>query len=275
MLFDLSGKRKNVVRVVYGFLAVIFAGGFLFFGIGSEGGGGLGDLLGFGTNDTGSGNPQFDQQIEDAEAAIATDPADEQALADLISVRFQAGNAALEGDETTGQISITPEAETQYQEAISAWEDYLKVAKKPDSGTAAIANNVYGSLISFSEPQDLPLLAKDAVLPAQLSADDNPGVGTYATLAQYAYFSGDSEVGDEAAKKAVAEADPSQQKSLEKQLASTAKAAEQLQKEIEKQAKKGSGEEAFTNPLEGGLGGGALPGAPAVPGAPAAPAPAP
>lgn len=272
MLFDLSGKRKNVVRVVYAFLAVIFAGGFLFFGIGSEGGGGLGDLLGFGTSHSGgSSNPQFDQQIEDAEAALATDPKDEEALADLISVRFQAGNAALEGDSHTGQIQITPEAETQYQRAASAWRDYLEIVKKPDPGTAAIANNVYGSLISFSDPQDLPILAEDAVVPAELSAQENPGVGTWATLAQYAYFADKTDLGDRAAQNAIAEADGSQQKQLERQLEQTAEAAAELHKEIKKQAKSGGGEQAFTNPLEAGSGGGAFPGAPGVPGAPPAP----
>ena len=81
MLFDLSSpRRKNVVRVVYGALALLFAGGFIFFGIGSEGGGGgLFDGI-FGDGGGGSTAEQFEQQIEDAEKKLETDPADQRAL---------------------------------------------------------------------------------------------------------------------------------------------------------------------------------------------------
>jgi hypothetical protein len=271
VLFDLSGKRKNVVRVVYGFLALLFAGGFLLFGIGSESGiGGIGDLFGFGTSNTGNDNPAFEDRINEAEEKLAADPNDESALRTLVEVHYQAGNDALEVDEETGSVTITDTAEQEYNETIAAWEDYLEVAKKPDDGTASIANQAYGVLLQNSEPASVPTLAKDAVGPAEIVAEATPGVGTYSTLAQYAYFAGDEELGDEAAKKAVAEADPSQKKQLQKQLDATAKAAADLIEQIEKQAKKGDGEEAFSNPLEQGIGGGTLPGAPA-PGTPPAP----
>ena len=272
MLFDLSGKRKNVVRVVYGFLALLFAGGFLLFGIGSESGiGGIGDLLGFGTGDSGNNNPAFDDQIQEAEDKLAADPKDESALRTLVEVHYQAGNDALDVDEATGSITITDDAEQEYDEAIAAWDDYLEVAKKPDEGTASIANQAYGVLLQNADPASLPTLAKDAILPAEIVAESTPGVGTYATLAQYAYFAGDVKLGDEAAQKAVGEADASEAKQIEQQLEATAKAAVELQEQIDKQAEQGTGEEAFTNPLESGIGGGSpLPGAPA-PGTPPAP----
>ena len=163
-------------------------------------------------------------------------------------------------DESTGQISMTTESEQEYNEAASAWQDYLKVADKPDGSTAAIANQAYGIILQFAEPTEVSTIAEDAVVPAEMSAEDTPGVGPWATVAQYAYFAGDDELGDEAAKKAVGEADASERKDLEKQLASAKKQAAQLAAEIKKQAKKGDGEEAFTNPLEQGIGGGALPG---------------
>lgn len=275
MLFDLSGKRRNVIRVVYAFLAIIFGAGFLFFGIGSEVQGGLGDLFGFGTNDDSNGNPAFEDQIDDAEQKLASDPKDERALADLVQIHYQAGNDAVEVDEATGQISMTQDSEQEYNEAVSAWQDYLKVAKKPDDSTAAIANQAYGVLLQFSEPTEVSTIAKDAVVPAEISAEGNPGVGPWATVAQYAYFAGDTELGDEAAKKALAEADPSQRKQLQKELDSTAKAAIKLEEEIKKQAEKGGDEEAFTNPLEQGIGGGAPPGGAAPPGAPPGTPPAP
>jgi hypothetical protein len=56
MLFDLqSGRRRRVIQVVFGALAVIFAVSFVFFGIGSEVGGGFADSLNLGG---GSDDPQ-------------------------------------------------------------------------------------------------------------------------------------------------------------------------------------------------------------------------
>ena len=257
-----------MVQVVYAALAILFAVSFVGFGIGSDAAGGIFDALGLGSDDS-SEDPAFEQDIDDAEAKIAADPKDEKAYQDLISVRFQAGNSALDADETTGQVSLTTEAETQFREAIATWEDYRKVTNKPDPGTAAIANNAYGTLLQFSDPQDVPGLAEDAIPSAQITAEDVGGVGPYFTLAQYAYFGGDAGLGDEAAKKAIEEVDPSQKKQIQKDLEATKKAAAELEKQIEKQAGKGGGEEAFTNPLEQGAGLGGTP----VPGAPTAPAP--
>jgi hypothetical protein len=270
MLFDLSGKRKRVVQVVYALLAILFAVSFVGFGIGSDAAGGIFDAFGLGSGSNDNDNPAFEDRINEAEEQLAADPKDEAALQTLVEVHYQAGNDELDVDEETGAITITDTAEESYNESVAYWEDYLEVAKKPDDGTASIANQAYGVLLQNADPASVPTLAKRAVPPAEIVAEATPGVGTYATLAQYAYFAGDTKLGDDAAKKAVAEADPSQKKSLEQQLEATAKAAAELQKQIDKQAEQGDGEGAFTNPLEQGIGGGTLPGAPA-PGTPPAP----
>jgi hypothetical protein len=274
MLFDLSGKRRNFIRVIYAILAALFLGGFLFFGIGSDAPGGLGDLLGFGTNETSSGTPQFDQEIEDAEERLAEDPKDEAALSQLVQVRYQAGNNALERDEETGQITLTEDAETQFSESTDAWERYMKAAKKPSGDVAAIANQAYAILLQFSDPQDIPQLAEDAVPAAEAYAEANPGVGTFATLAQVAYFAGDTETGDAAAAKAAQEVDASQRKQLEKDLEAAKEAAAQLDKQLAKQAEQGGEGEAFSNPLQDTAGGSPLGGAP-LPGSSPTQTPAP
>ena len=228
-----------------------------------EASGGIFDIFGLGSNsDNQTGNPAFEEQIDEAEERAAADPKDDKALADLVQLHYQAGNDAVEVDEATGQISMTTESEEEYAQATSAWQDYLKVAKDPDPSTAAIANQAYGVILQFAEPTELATIAEDAVIPAEISAEDTPGVGPWATVAQYAYFAGDTKTGDEAAKKALAEADSSQRKDIQKQLDATRKSAIQLQEQIKKEAEKGGGEGAFTNPLEEGIGGGgALPGA--------------
>jgi hypothetical protein len=275
MLFDLSGKRKRVVQVVYAALAVLFAVSFVGFGIGSDAAGGIFDAFGLGSNDTQSGNPAFEEQIDEAEQKVAADPKDEQALSDLVQLHYQAGNDAVEVDEETGQVSFTSEADAEYAAAASAWQDYLKAAKKPDPSTAAIANQTYGVILQSAEPTEVESIAKDAVVPAEISAEDTPGAGPWATVAQYAYFAGDVKLGDEAAEKALAEVESSQRKQLEKDLDAYKTGAAELEKQIQKQAEKGDDSGAFTNPLEEGVGSGSTPLPGAGAGLPGGTAPAP
>jgi hypothetical protein len=266
MLFDLrSGKRRRVVQVVFGFLAVIFVVGFLGFGIGGEtGGGGILDAIGVGGSD-GSGNPQFDEQIEDAEDAVAADPKDEKALLELSEAYYQSGQFQLEADPETGQPVLTEGARSDFEGALGAWEQYLGLKpKKPDPGVAAIMAQAY---VQLEDAQG----AADA---QRIVAEDNPSSGTYGNLAFYLYASGDIEGGDEAATLAVENADPAQADQIEKQLANLAKQAQELQKQAEKQAQQ-AGEEGGQAgaPIEDPLG--SLGGTGGLGGAAPAPAPAP
>ena len=267
MLFDLrTGKRRRVVQVVFGAMAVLFGASFLFFGIGSEASGGLADLFGFGTNSQNTGNPQFDQEIEDAENAVEADPKDEKALLELAEVRYQAGQFELEADPETGQPVVTDEAKTNFESALDSWEQYLALKpKRIDAGTAAIMAQAYVQLND----------AEGAAEAQRVVAEDNPSAGTYGNLALYLYASGDIEGGDEAAQLAVKNAEPGQAEQIEKQLAQIGEEAVKLQKAAEKQAKS-AGEEGSTAgaPIEdpfGSLGGGTG----GLGGAPPAPPPAP
>src|SRR4029450_9629076 len=96
MLFDLRGKRRRLVQVVYAVLAVLFFVSFIGFGIGSDATGGVFDALGIGGSNTSSSSSsaQFDDQIESAEQKLQQDPKDEKALAQLASIHLQAGQSA-------------------------------------------------------------------------------------------------------------------------------------------------------------------------------------
>lgn len=233
MLFDLrSGKRRRVVQVVFGSMAVLFAVSFLFFGIGSDASGGLADLFGFGTSSQNTGNPEFDQQIEDAEDAAAANPKDEKALLNLAEVRYQAGQFELETDES-GQPVLTDGSRENFSAALDAWEEYLGLKpKKPNPGTAAIMAQAYVQLGD----------AEGAADAQRIVAEDNPSGGTYGNLAFYLYASGDIEGGDEAAQLAVENADPAQADQIEKQLAKLSEQAQKLAEAAEKQAKKAGDE---------------------------------
>src|SRR5215212_3666721 len=85
VLFDLRGKRRHVVQVSFALLALLFLVGFLGFGIGVGGGpGGIFDALGISnSSSTGSGTAQFQDSIDAAQAKLAKDPNDTQALLKL------------------------------------------------------------------------------------------------------------------------------------------------------------------------------------------------
>jgi hypothetical protein len=259
MLFDLRGKRKRVVQVVYAALAILFAVSFVGFGIGSDAAGGIFDALGLGS---GSDSPEteFDSQIEDAEERLAEKPDDERALAELAALNYQAGQSKLEVDDQGFPI-MTEDSQALFDEAISRWEEYLELdPKKPDGGVAAQLISVYPLLLqSSTDPVEVEEFLPSAVRTAEIAAEDLPSAQAYFTLAQFAYLNGDEKTGDEAAEQAVAEAPKSQKQQVEKAVArleeQSAKAREQLQEQAK--AETPSGEEAFGNAFDE-LGGGGV-----------------
>jgi tetratricopeptide (TPR) repeat protein len=247
VLFDLkSGKRRRVVQVVFGSLAVLFAVGFLGFGIGGEtGGGGILDAVGLGGSD-GSSNAQFDEEIEDAEARVEADPKDDKALLELAEIRYQAGQFELEADPETGQAVLTEGARTNFEASLDAWERYLDLKPdKPDPGVAALAAQAYVQLGD----------AEGAATAQEIVAEDNPSAGTYGNLALYRYAAGDIRGGDEAAELAVQEAEPAQRKTVETQLAQLSERAQEIQEQAEKAAKEDGAEGAPPQDPFGDLGG--------------------
>src|SRR5918996_2831263 len=246
MLFDLRGKRRRFIQVVYALLAALFLIGFVGFGVGSESGaGGIFDALGVGGGDTSSSNPQFDEDIDEAEQRLEQDPKDQQALLQLAQTHYLAGQGELDVDESTGEPVLTDDARTEFDESIAAWERYLKLAKRPSDNAATQVVNSYVFLND----------AEGAAETQRIVAEARPSQGAYSNLAFYLYLAGDFEGGDEAAKKAVAEAEGSQKKSIENQLARLEEQARKFEKRQKKQAEEApEGGNPLQSPL-GGLGG--------------------
>ena len=256
MLFDLRGKRRRFIQVVYALLAALFLIGFVGFGVGSEtGAGGIFDALGVGGDDSSSSNPQFESEIESAEERLAQDPKDERALLRLAKVHYAAGNSSAEADPETGQLTVTEETRTEYEQSIAAWEQYLDSnPKNPNAGTAAQVLGAYQALVnSETDPAALESELEGAAVTAELVAENNPSPNTWAVAAQFAYLSGDTGRGNANAEKARQEGSGSEVTQVNKLLAQAKKSGAQLQKQIKKA---GPGKEALTSPL-GGLGGSA------------------
>ena len=111
MLFDLSGKRRRVVQVVYATLAILMGGSLVLFGIGSDAPGGILDAVGLGGGSGGSTNPEYEEQIEDAEARLEANPKDEAALLDLARYRYlSATQTGVTANPETGAPEVSEDA---------------------------------------------------------------------------------------------------------------------------------------------------------------------
>ena len=249
MLFDLkSGKRRRVVQVVFGFLAFIFFISFVGFGIGSDVTGGIFDAIGLGGSG-GSGDPQYEEDIEDAEATLETDPDNQKALLDLVRFHYLAATGSgIETDPETGQTSISEEAHTHLEGAAQAWTDYLRT--KPPNPDVNVAANAAQTFVLLGD-------AAGAAGAQEIVAEEQKTAAAYGQLAYYLYVDGQFEKGDAAAKQAVEASDPSAQEQIEKNLASIRKQAVKQQELIKEQAEQGgpeAGEAQLQDPF-GGLGG--------------------
>src|SRR5436309_2318554 len=257
MLFDLRGKRKRAVQVVYASLAVIFLVGFVGFSIGSGNApGGLLDAIGLGGNggSGGSLSTQFDSQINAANARLAKRPNDTQTLLKLAKYEYFKGKQGVTQDQTTGQVSVSQDAHTELGHSADAWEKYLKVNKgKPDPNTAAYMVQVYYLLNDANGAADAQ----------QVVAQKTPSTGSYGQLAFYRYASFNIPAGDAATKKAESLAPKAQRKQITQQLGSIRKQAVKI-KEQQAKAQKAAkaagttttpGASPLANPF-GGVGGG-------------------
>ncbi len=256
MLFDIRGRRKHVVRVVYAILAVLM-GASLFLVVGPVN---IGGLLGGGS--TRSSSAIFDEQAERIELRLAKSPHDAALLLSLARTRISAGNAQVEVNPETRSQTVTPAAEAEYETAVRAWSRYLKQGGgEPSAGAALLVANTYFSLAQTArtlEGAESNLVG--AAKTQQIVARDRPTVGSLSTLAIYEYFSGDFAAGDKAAKQAQQHAVSKQAaKTVNSQLVSYRKRGKQFEKQkrqlVKEQKKKGK--EALSNPL-GGLSGSSI-----------------
>jgi hypothetical protein len=275
VLFDLqTPRRRRVVRVVFGGLALIFAISFVFLGVGTGGGGfSFSDLFGGGGGSTATA---FDSDIEAAQKQLQANPSDTTALANLVRLQYSAANA---NTESSG--APTSEGEQHLQEAADAWNKYVKLSKdNPSPSTAVYALNTFDLLarVNFARARtdtstsdaltDVTAAVdswKTAAQAQQVLIDKQPNQATsnsYANLAQYLYLSGDTNGGNQALAKAkqAKGADP---QTLDTQLKSIDQLGQQLQAAI-KQLNKQQTQAASGGGATGGgaTGGGATGGNP-------------
>jgi len=252
MLFDIRGRRKHVVRVVYAILALLM-GASLFLVVGPFN---VGNLINTGSST--SAAEVLQEQAEKTERKLQREPEDEALLVALTRQRISAANSLTEVNSETGQTFYTVEGRRELERGIEAWNEYQKQSKEPKASVALLASQGYFGLAetssSFEEAEENIAGAARA---QRIAAEAQPTINSLTTLAIYEYYNGNFAAGDKAVAKAEAKApSKSEAKEIGKQMAEyrkAGKAFEARKKEAAKEAKK-LGKERLENPL-GGLAG--------------------
>ncbi|MFN8216645.1 MAG: hypothetical protein U0R71_08620 [Solirubrobacterales bacterium] len=258
MVFDIRGKRRHVVKVVYAILALLM-GLSLFLVVGPVN---VGEIFSSGNAASDAAKP-FEEQAERIEVKLKKSPEDAELLAALTRARINAGNSSVE-ENSEGQQVLTTETVQQYQLASDAWTKYVKASGgEPSAGVAQVAAPAFITLAETSGIGELEANLAAASEAQQVVAQQRPSIGTLTTLAIYQYLAFEFAAAKKTEAEAVALAnDKFERESIENQLKEYEKRGKELQANLAKlkqeaQQAGSGGKESLENPLNG-LGGGGL-----------------
>jgi hypothetical protein len=208
MLFDLQSRgRRNVVRIIYLWLAILMGGGLVLFGIGTGvEGGGLLDIFSNSGSDT---SAQVSRAETRANRAVRTNPQDPVAWAELARARYQTAGL---GDNYDSQTNTFTEAgREKLESAAAAWHRYLALEpRRLDASLARLMAGAYDQA-GLNKPAE-------AAAAMEIVTEEQPSAAAYGALAQYAYLADQSRKGDLAAAKAVELAPDAQKRLVRRQL---------------------------------------------------------
>ena len=262
MLFDLRGRRKRVIQVIYVMLAFVMAASLLVIGLPG------------GVNPFGSGSSVVSQDAADLateraariETKLRQDPDNLVLQEELIRERIVAGNALVEVDGDSQVVG--PDAVEQYEQAAAAWDRYVKQSGgEPDRGVSQL---MAGTLFSLAQGSTIAQFEANMSAAAEAQAfvaeagkrefrqEDGPSpTGLLVTLATYQLYSLDFAAAEKTRQEALGFADsPEQREEINRTFDSVERDAERVRKVVaraKKQARKEGGS-ALEEPA-GNLGG--------------------
>jgi tetratricopeptide (TPR) repeat protein len=266
MVFDIRGRRRHVVKVVYAILAILMAAS-LFLVTGAIN---LNSILGTSSSSE-SAASSFEKQAENIEAKLVKEPGDEDLLASLTRTRVNAGNSMV----TNGAYESTDgieEVEQQYAQASQAWSEYLKASGgEPSPGLALQVSPALFALFEIDQYKGNIGEALESVKSAaevqKLVAEARPSLNSWSTLSFYYLFAQEYKAAEKAKEEAAKFATTKfERESFENKYEEVEKNARILgkQAEAEKAAEAGAaaesaGKEKLGSPVQGlggtGLGG--------------------
>lgn len=266
MVFDIRGRRRYAIKVVYAILAVLM-GISLFLVVGPIN---IGELVG--NSRSGNAAGQFESEAEKLEAKLRKDPENTNLLVVLMRTRVSAANSLYklntEGEQEEVEREITPEALQQLELASEAWSKYLKASDEPAAGPAQFMAPQLITLATYAKSVPESNANVEAATEAQqIVAEQRPNLNTLSTLAFYSAVNGEyahaRKLADQAKKYAN---NKFERENLDNEVERYEKIGKSYQgyvKNAEKLAAKGRGPAPLESPL-GGLGSGGQLGAPGL-----------
>jgi hypothetical protein len=251
MVFDVRGRRKHVVRVVYAILAVLM-GASLFLVVGPVN---VGSLIGNGGEASNAGKIN-QEQVQRIEEKLQREPESEELLLALTRAHILAGGALSEVNPETGLPVPTREALLEYSAALETWPRYAKQTDEPNPSVAHAVAETYLKIAEFSASvEEADANIKKAAQTQRIAAEAQPSLGSLSLLATYEYFAGNYAEGDKLTAEAASKTTKTEAKEVKKKLAATRARAKQYEKEVREfvKAEEEKGKEALKNPF-GGLG---------------------
>ncbi|HEY6730833.1 MAG TPA: hypothetical protein VI039_07400 [Solirubrobacterales bacterium] len=193
MLFDLrSGRRRNLVKVVYATLAVLM-GLSLFLVIG---GFNIAEL--FEDNGTGDAAKPYEEQAERIEVRLQKDPGNPDLLLSLTRAQVNAGNAQVTAGPN-GEPQVTTDAAQEFQKAYQSWSEYLKATDEPNPSLALVVAPMLSQLAELSTTYaQADTRIASSVEAQKIVAEQRPSVNSWTTLAFYVAFTDDKAASEEA-----------------------------------------------------------------------------
>jgi hypothetical protein len=259
MVFDIRGRRRHVVKVVYAILAILMGASlFLVTGVLSPN-----TLFGGGSSGE-SAASSFEKQAVNIEARLAKTPGDEALMANLTRTRINAANSMITNGEGESQDGAE-KVKHQLALASEAWSNYVDAASEPSAGLAIQVAPAMFQLAEISTSGEESLEnVKAATEAEQIVADKRNDLNSWSTLSFYALFAQNYKLAEEAKAEAVKLANTKfERETFENKYDEVEKSAKEFGKrlKLEKASKAtqggGGGKESLENPIQG-LGGATL-----------------
>lgn len=257
MVFDIRGRRRNVVKVVYAILAILMAAS-LFLVTGALNVGSL-----FGGSSGESAAASFEKQAAHLERKLAKAPGDEDLMAALTRTRINAANSLITNGKGESAEGVE-EIKHQLALASESWSQYVGTASEPSAGVAIQVAPALFQLAEISATGEEALEnVKAATEAEQVVAEKRNDLNSWSTLAFYALFTQNYKLAEKAKAEAVKLANTKfERESFENKYDEVQKNAKEFGKrlQLEKASKsKSAGKESLENPIQG-LGGTSLSG---------------
>ena len=204
MLFDLRGRRRRLVQVVYLTLALLLGGGLVLFGIGGEVSGGL--LNAFEGGGGGNTDSALQDRVDREEERLRANPRNERLLQELVRDYYSLAQA----QRDSGTVGFPEDARDDLRKAGEYWQRYREVADEPNADTAQFALQIYGQG-ALSRP-------KEEQRAAEIVARQANDAVSYLRLVDVATRAGDTRTADLAGQKAIDLAPKAQKKAVTQQV---------------------------------------------------------